>query len=329
MTRTNSPYKFSSLAFFCLAITFPANGQTPEGQTSIGNTENERMCIQCLVQHLGYDPQGIDAKIGPKTRSALLNQLRDSVAIRENIDSFKLIYQDLNERANRLNNELTLLHDLLKQNNEIVVDQGKQISSQLKNVLAAQKSTLDLQRNIANLNSMGGHVEFPIDLVSIAGVVVALSSFFLAGLAFMTNQKMSKASEVMRLHELWWGSEYKTYREAVNGYVEDFNDNGQADTPLIMSYGSRNDEYKEEKRMIAFIAFFFADMNVMIDERIISKKLAFRIFGEAQFFWFRDFFLAVATRIDELHRSSPEDKVVRWTGDVRALNEKFQQCQRA
>lgn len=64
----------------------------------------------------------------------------------------------------------------------------------------------------------------------------------------------------------------------------------------------------------------------MIDEKLISESLAFRMFGDAQFFWFSHFLLCIANEIELKGRTQRDtsNRIVRWVIEVRKLNDRFQ-----
>jgi hypothetical protein len=108
--------------------------------------------------------------------------------------------------------------------------------------------------------------------------------------------------------------------------VEEWEANRGEPTPIILSYRNQDSAFSGERVEIGRIAFFFADLNAMLDERLVDEKLAFRLFAEAQFDWFGPFLLAIANEIEarETSRaSSSTTKIIRWVEEVRALHNRF------
>lgn len=163
------------------------------------------------------------------------------------------------------------------------------------------------------------------DWTNIVSAIGAAGSF-LGALAIYSNQKQqNQSSEVARLHQMWWSEEMNAHRVAAFKCVTEWEANDKKVTPVIKSYRESSDNYSSEKKSIARVAFFFADLNAMIDEKLINEKLAFRIFGDAQFFWFSHFLLSIANEIELKGRTQRDasNRVVRWVNEVRNLDVRF------
>ena len=167
------------------------------------------------------------------------------------------------------------------------------------------------------------------DQIALASAIIALASVLFSAaslgatvVVYMAQRRATQAAEVARLHHLWWAEELEKARSLVFPLVEEWEGSGGTITPIIRSYHDHSQEYEGERRAIARIAFFFADLNAMIDKHLISSSFAFRIFGDSQFSWFSPFLLAVATEIES--GSKPQSgRKVRWVGEVRALEQRF------
>ena len=144
----------------------------------------------------------------------------------------------------------------------------------------------------------------------------------------MLKRRNSQTAEVGRLHELWWGEQFNDARGDVYAFVKEWEDNNRTITPIIESYRKQLPALESERRTVGRIAFFFADLNAMIDEGLVSERFAYRIFGEAQFFWFSAFLLAIANEIEIRQRADATGKTVRWVEEVRALERRFRNVQR-
>ncbi|MDW1665778.1 hypothetical protein R7F06_22590 [Vibrio sp. Vb2656] len=163
------------------------------------------------------------------------------------------------------------------------------------------------------------------DWTNIVSAIGAAGSF-LGALAIYSNQrKQNQSSEVARLHQMWWSEEMHTHRSTAFKCITEWEANDKKITPIIKSYRDGTNSYSMEKKSIARVAFFFADLNAMIDQGIINEKLAFRIFGDAQFFWFSHFLSSIANEIELKGRTQRDNsnRVVRWVIEVRELDKRF------
>ena len=159
---------------------------------------------------------------------------------------------------------------------------------------------------------------------SAAGAILAA---LFSCVIYRLQTRKSQSAEIMRLHELWWSDRYREPRAVVYALVKEFDANDQRHTPILRSYKCGDNEFIEEKRNVALIAFFFADLNAMIDEGLIRVSLAYRLFGAAQFSWFSDFLLAVGNevelRITNEQITNDQKPEVRWISEVRDLETRF------
>ena len=157
---------------------------------------------------------------------------------------------------------------------------------------------------------------------AVASGIGALGAFFAAFVLFWMQKRRDQAYQVVRLHDLWWSEKYRDARALTFKYVAEFEAAGGTITPIIKSYREGSGDLNEDKKQIALICFFFADLNALIDERIISERVSFRFFGSAHYFWFSSFLLAVANEI-ELHRQKEIFDKIRWIPEVRELDARF------
>lgn len=164
-----------------------------------------------------------------------------------------------------------------------------------------------------------------LDWINIFSASGAFGSFLAALFIFWSQKTQNQSTEVARLHQMWWSDELKGHREVAFNCVQEWNDNGKNSTPLIKSFRDRSADFVEEKRSIARVAFFFADLNAMIDEGLVNRRLAFRIFGDAQFFWFSNFLLCIGNELEVkgITKQDSEKRVVRWVTEVRELDKRF------
>jgi hypothetical protein len=155
--------------------------------------------------------------------------------------------------------------------------------------------------------------------------IVALGSFLGAMSVYRSQRHMARAAEIARLHQMWWGDEFRETRNTVFGFVDEWEKNRKSVTPVIRSYQQQSAVFEPERRTIGRVAFFFADLNAMIDAGVVDEKFAYRIFGEAQFSWFSEFLLAVANEIEVRRASESPDsrRAVRWVKEVRELDRRF------
>ena len=122
---------------------------------------------------------------------------------------------------------------------------------------------------------------------------------------------------------MWWGDEFREIRGKVFSFVDQWENNEKRMTPIIKSYKETTSDFAQERRAIARIAFFFADLNAMIDAQLVDENFAYRLFGDAQFFWFSEFLLAIANEIEFRSTAADARRVVRWVKEVRELDQRF------
>lgn len=170
-----------------------------------------------------------------------------------------------------------------------------------------------------------------VELIAFASMLIALASLIGTVVMYAVQRRSSRIAEITRLHELWWGTELDGARKKIFPFIEEWNGGGGTITPIIRSYRGRSSEFEVERRMIGRIAFFFADLNAMIDAGLVHEGFAYRVFGEAQFFWFSPFLLAVANEVEPAHRagSTSTGSVVRWIPEVRGLEQRFRRLQKS
>ncbi|MGD1859998.1 MAG: hypothetical protein ACFB0E_08515 [Leptolyngbyaceae cyanobacterium] len=166
--------------------------------------------------------------------------------------------------------------------------------------------------------------------VSIVSAIIAFSSFLFNFLTYRARLRLEQASNAAKLHEKWWGDDYYSARRRVYSLTQDWNtgeSSGEKSTAFL-DYFSSPEDYEnrpDELEDFAKLVFFFSDLNVYIDEKLISTRLAYRLLGDSQYAWFQDFICEVRTRIESRQSSdsAKPGKVVRWVAETRALEKKF------
>lgn len=138
----------------------------------------------------------------------------------------------------------------------------------------------------------------------------------------VSSRRSEQVAEVLRFHERWWGPDFLPLRESVFEYMHKWEVQG-SEMPLIASYKSRSG-CEDERRNVGRLAYFFADLEAVIDEGLASERFAYRLFGESQFFWFSPFLLAVAEAALEGARDDFDEQRWRWIPGVKALNCRFE-----
>jgi hypothetical protein len=163
------------------------------------------------------------------------------------------------------------------------------------------------------------------DWIALVAALAAFGSFLAALGVYRSQKRMSQAAETARLHQMWWGDEFREIRTTVFSFVDEWEKNEKRITSIIKSYKETTSDFEQERRAVARVAFFFADLNAMIDAKLVDENFAYRIFGDAQFFWFSEFLLAIANEIELRRRSTAADdrRVVRWVKEVRELDQRF------
>jgi hypothetical protein len=63
--------------------------------------------------------------------------------------------------------------------------------------------------------------------------------------------------------------------------VDEWEKNEKRITPIIKTYKETPTDFEQERRAVARVAFFFADLNAMIDAKLIDEDFAYRILGDA------------------------------------------------
>jgi len=166
--------------------------------------------------------------------------------------------------------------------------------------------------------------------VSVASAIIAFSSFLFNFLTYRARLRLEQASNAAKLHEKWWSEDYYPARRKVYSLIQDWNtgENSGEKSKAFLDYFSSPEETKNKPTEVedfAKLVFFFSDLNVYIDEKLISTRLAYRLLGDSQYAWFQDFIGKVRTRIES--RQPPDSaklgKVVRWVAETRALEKKF------
>jgi hypothetical protein len=165
------------------------------------------------------------------------------------------------------------------------------------------------------------------DGIALCALVFSVASVAVTVFVYRAQTRASRAAGAMTLHHAWWSGELEQARSTVWPLVEEWDAGGGRPTAVICSYlapsGSEAAVYARERRAIARIAFFFADLNAMLDVGLVEPRFAYRLFGRAQFEWWAEFLLAIADVRDASSSSIPSARQVRWMQDVRALNDRF------
>lgn len=130
--------------------------------------------------------------------------------------------------------------------------------------------------------------------------VIAVSSFLFNFLTYLARRRLEQASNAAKLHETWWSEEYYSSRREVYSLIQDWNqgkNSGKRSKEFLEYYSSGekillypssfgSEEIKDKpKEVVDFtkIVFFFSDLNVYIEEKLISTSLAYRLFGNPQY----------------------------------------------
>lgn len=166
--------------------------------------------------------------------------------------------------------------------------------------------------------------------VSVASAIIAFSSFLFNFLTYRARLRLEQASNAVKLHEKWWSEDYYSARRKVYNLIQDWNtgENSGEKSKAFLDYFSSPGEAEnkpDEVEDFAKLVFFFSDLNIYIDEKLINTRLAYRLLGDSQYAWFQDFIYEVRTRIESQQspNSTKLGKVVRWVAETRALEQKF------
>lgn len=166
--------------------------------------------------------------------------------------------------------------------------------------------------------------------ISIVSAIIASLNFLFNRSTYRARLKLEQASNAVKLHEKWWSEDYYSARRKIYSLIQDWNKGEESGKESIAfldyffsSEGTKDRPTKAED--FVRIAFFFADLNVYIDEDLISPQLAYRLLGDSQYSWFRDFIEEVRKGVETRHPhdSANSGKIVRWVAETKALEEKF------
>ena len=137
--------------------------------------------------------------------------------------------------------------------------------------------------------------------VALISAVVALLSLLVTWLVFRAQASTVRASEAIRLHEIWWSAELDQARRTAWQVIADWEAGGELSQEVLRSYRSHGrgeaTGYVDERVAISRIAFFFADLNAMLDAKLVPADLVSRLFGHAQFAWYQPFLMAVGSEV--------------------------------
>ncbi len=144
------------------------------------------------------------------------------------------------------------------------------------------------------------------------------------------NNRKSKLEYVMELHKTWWNSDFQKARRNVYEVAKDITFKSSKDytdeTNYFLKCASENklNTYKTGRQFIK-IVFFFADLNACLDQGIVDKKLAYRLFGASQYEHFRPLIKRTREEIEKCYSSnlSPVDISIRWIKETKELDTIF------
>ena len=154
--------------------------------------------------------------------------------------------------------------------------------------------------------------------------VTLIASMITGGLAgalvrYVLDKRREQIAYTMKLHEQWWSEEFQRMRRAVFELVSDFSAaGGPGEKSLEFLAQFQHEGRFEHPAGPAFvrIVFFFSDLNACLDKKVVDKRLAYRLFGESQYFWFEPLIDAVRDKV----KRNPQ---VRWAWEINSLSSKF------
>lgn len=164
--------------------------------------------------------------------------------------------------------------------------------------------------------------------ISVFSACVSMAGFLFNFLTYLAKLKLDQANNIAKLHEKWWSDEFQSSRKKLYAVVKDWNfgeNSGAISQKFLDFYLSPSEESDEAIEAFSKIVFFFSDVNVYIDESLISTRLAYRLLGDSQYAWFRDIIFEVRKRINikNAQTSLQMKRRIRWVEETKALENKF------
>ncbi|MFN4278198.1 MAG: hypothetical protein ACK4FJ_18040 [Ferrovibrio sp.] len=159
------------------------------------------------------------------------------------------------------------------------------------------------------------------DILAIVSALIAAVSLVLNFYTYAMRRELEKTAEIARLHGIWWADGMKARRERTHKIIKEWEKSGKEPNDLLKSYAT-GVGFDAEKNDIGVIAYFFSDLCAMLDEGLASKKFAYRLFAKSQFYYFSDFLLAAADKLESSLESGGQRRP-RWIDDVRKLHVVF------
>ncbi len=171
--------------------------------------------------------------------------------------------------------------------------------------------------------------------ISVISAIVAFLSFLFNFFTYRNRLRLEQAHNAVLLHEKWWSESYLESRKRLYKIVKEFK-KGEEMNEICQAFlnyysSSRESQKPDEVADFVKIVFFFSDLNVYIDENLITTRLAYRLLGESQYSWFQELIHEVRERI-KISRSDistkdnyydQENRIVRWIPETEALEMKF------
>lgn len=140
-----------------------------------------------------------------------------------------------------------------------------------------------------------------------------------AVIRYLLDTKKQQYENTLKLHETWWNSDFSKYRDEIFEIIKDLEGPEEArklSSEFLRCVADGNATSHPAWNSFKRIVVFFADLNVWIEKGLIDRALAYRMFGEAQYYWFKPL-------IDEVRPHVGQRIGVRWMKDVSKLEEKF------
>ena len=104
------------------------------------------------------------------------------------------------------------------------------------------------------------------------------SSFLFNFLTYRARLRLEQASNAAKLHEKWWSVDYYSARRKVYSLIQDWNtgeNSGERSTAFLDYFSSPEESENKPDGFEDFakLVFFFSDLNVYIDEKLINTRL--------------------------------------------------------
>lgn len=161
-------------------------------------------------------------------------------------------------------------------------------------------------------------------LIGIFSLIVALASAIITVVIWNHQALLARRRYTADLHSQWWNRDFEEDRAIVWQQLKLW-EKERDNAPGIVHY--KNPDFgwpigSPERRAHGRILFFFADLNTLLERKLIDKGLTLEFFGEAQYEWFRDYFDAIrSARVQRDDQLKPrwiegtldfEKKLDRW-----------------